>query len=243
MQRILSYLRKTIDNYEMINEGDKIAVGLSGGKDSFTLLMGLKALQRFYPKKFEIIAISINPGFEYFNSKFLKEKCKEIGIDFFEEKSNIKEIVFDIRKEQNPCSLCANLRRGIINSVAIREKCNKIALGHNQDDSIETFLLNFIYAGNLSTFAPISYMDRSKITLIRPLIDTPEKDIKKFIKRNNIEIMPKICPMDGISKREDMKQMILNLEKIIPNVRANMIGAIKRAKINGWKVGEKGELK
>ena len=235
MQRILSYTRKAIENYQMIEEGDKIAVGLSGGKDSFTLLMGLKALQRFYPKHFEIIAISINPGFEFFNSIFLQEQCNKIGVPFIEEKSHIKEIVFDIRDEKNPCSLCANLRRGILNSIAIREGCNKIALGHNQDDALETFLLNFLYAGNLSTFAPISYMDRSKITLVRPLIDTPEKEIKKFIKRNEVEVMPKVCPMDGISKREDMKNMILEWEKKIPTIRANMVGAIKRSHINGWK--------
>ena len=236
MQRILSYLRKTIETYNLIENGDKIAVGLSGGKDSFTLLMGMKALQRFYPLNFELIAVSIDPGFDFFNRDFLNKKCEEIGVPLIIEESHIKEIVFDIRKEKNPCSLCANLRRGILNSVAIREKCNKIALGHNQDDALETFLLNFLYAGNLSTFTPVSYMDRSKITLIRPLIDTPEKEIKKFIKRNNIEVMPKLCPMDGVSKREDMKNMILDWEKKIPTIRANMVGAIKRANINGWKV-------
>lgn len=209
--------------------------GLSGGKDSFTLLMGLNALRRFYPKHFELLAISVNPGFDFFNSDFLRQKCDEIGVPFIEEDSHIKEIVFDIRKEKNPCSLCANLRRGILNSVCIREGYNKIALGHNQDDSLETFLLNFIYAGNLSTFAPISYMDRSKITLIRPMIDIPEKEIRKFIKRNHIEVMPKVCPMDGVSKREDMKNMIFEWENQIPTVRANMVGAIKRAAINGWK--------
>lgn len=235
MQRILSYLRKTVETYELIDEGDKIAVGLSGGKDSFTLLMALKALQRFYPLHFDLIAISIDPGFDFFNRDFLKKKCDEIGLPLFIEESHIKEIVFDIRKEKNPCSLCANLRRGILNSTAIRENCNKIALGHNQDDALETFLLNFIYAGSLSTFAPISYMDRSKMTLIRPLIDTPEKEIKKFVKRSNVELMPKVCPMDGISKREDMKKMIMEWEKKLPNVRANMVGAIKRANINGWK--------
>ena len=235
MQRILSYLRKTVETYKLIDEGDKIAVGLSGGKDSFTLLMALKALQMFYPLHFDLIAISIDPGFDFFNRDFLKKKCDEIGVPLFIEEAHIKEIVFDIRKEKNPCSLCANLRRGILNSTAIRENCNKIALGHNQDDALETFLLNFIYAGSLSTFAPISYMDRSKITLIRPLIDTPEKEIKKFVKRANVELMPKICPMDGISKREDMKKMIMEWEKKLPNVRANMVGAIKRANINGWK--------
>ena len=139
MQRILSYIRKAVDDYNMIEEGDKIAVGLSGGKDSIALLMGLKNLQRFYPKKFEIIAISINPGFEFFNSEFLKKTCENIGVQYVEEESHIKEIVFDIRQEKNPCSLCANLRRGILNSTAIREGCNKIALGHNEDDVLETF--------------------------------------------------------------------------------------------------------
>lgn len=238
MQRILSYLRRTIDNYNMIEEGDKIAVGLSGGKDSFTLLMGLKALQRFYPKKFDIIAISVNPGFEFFNSNFLKTKCEEIGVEYVEEVSHIKEIVFDIRKEKNPCSLCANLRRGIINSVAIRENCNKIALGHNQDDVLETFLLNLLYTGSINTFAPLSYMDRTKITLIRPLVYLPEKETKRFVKKNNIKIMPKACPMDGYSKREDMKTQIFKWQKDIPMIRANLFGAIQR-NIEGWKKNEK----
>ena len=235
MQKILGYLRKAIEHYNMIDEGDKIAVALSGGKDSITLLMGLKGLQRFYPKHFELIAISVNPGFEYFDTNFLEETCKNIGVEFVEAKSNIKEIVFDIRKEKNPCSLCANLRRGILNSTAIEHGCNKLALGHNEDDVLETFFLNMLYAGNLSTFAPISYMDRSKITLIRPLVYAPEKEIKKFIKRNNISVMNKNCPMDGVSKRETMKDLLYKFSIEIPNVRANLMGAIKRANINGWK--------
>lgn len=235
MQKILGYMRKAIEDYNMIEEGDKIAVGLSGGKDSITLLMGFKALQRFYPKKFDVIAISVNPGFEFFNGEFLRKICEKIGVPFFEEESHIKEIVFDIRKEKNPCSLCANLRRGILNSTAIREGCNKIALGHNEDDVLETFMLNLLYTGSISTFAPISYMDRSKMTLIRPLIYAPEKDIRKFIKKNSIEIMPKSCPMDGVSKREDIKNMIKDLQVDIPHIRANLYGAIQRSNIKGWK--------
>ncbi len=235
MQRILSYIRKAVDEYNMIEDGDKIAVGLSGGKDSITLLMGLKELQRFYPKKFDIIAISINPGFDFFNSSFLKKTCENIGVEYIEEESHIKEIVFDIRNEKNPCSLCANLRRGILNSTAIREGCNKIALGHNEDDVLETFFLNLLYGGSINTFPPTAYMDRSKITLIRPLIYAPEKSIKTFIKKNNIEVMPKCCPMDGVSKREDMKKLIWDFQKEIPNVKANIYGAIKRGNIKGWK--------
>jgi tRNA 2-thiocytidine biosynthesis protein TtcA len=234
MQRILGYMRKAIDDYNMISDGDRIAVGLSGGKDSTTLLIGLKNLQRFYPKKFELVAVSINPGFEEFNSELLSNLCNKLDVKFIEEKSHIKEIVFDIRKEKNPCSLCANLRRGIINSVALRENCNKIALGHNEDDVLETFFLNLLYGGSINTFAPSSYMDRSKITLIRPLIYAPEKYIRSFVKRNNIEVMPKVCQIDGVSKREDMKKLIFDLQEDIPNIRANLYGAIKRSTIKGW---------
>ncbi len=237
MQKILSHMRKAIEEYKMLDEGDKIAVCLSGGKDSITMLYAFKNLQIFYPKKFEIIAISVNPGFEHFDIEFLKVLCNKIDVPLFIENSNAKEIVFDIRKEKNPCSLCANLRRGVINSVAIREGCNKIALGHNQDDVLQTFLLNLLYTGNIGTFSPMSYMDRSKITLIRPLIYTPEKDIKRYIKRNNISVMDKVCPMDGTSKREDMKNLIYSLSKNIPMIRANLFGAIQR-NLDDWKINK-----
>lgn len=235
MQKILGYMRKAIEDYNMIEDGDKIVVGLSGGKDSTTLLLGLKNLQRFYPKKFEILAVTINPGFDNFDITPISSLCKDLNINLLEEKTHIKEIVFDIRNEKNPCSLCANLRRGILNSVAIREGYNKIALGHNEDDVLETFFLNLLYGGSINTFAPISYMDRSNITLIRPLIYAPEKYIRNFVKRNNIPIMPKVCPIDGVSKREDMKKLILDFQKDIPTIRANLYGAIKRSNIKGWK--------
>lgn len=234
MQHILSKMRKAIEDYNMIDEGDKIAVCLSGGKDSITMLNGLKALQRFYPKHFDLIAITVNPGFENFNKDILQKNCDEIGVPLFIEDTQIKEIVFDVRKEKNPCSLCANLRRGALNTVAKREGCNKIALGHNEDDVLETFFLNLLYGGNISTFAPTAYMDRSKITLIRPLIYAPERCIKTFVKKNGIEVMLKCCPMDGVSKREDMKNLIWEFQKKIPNVKANIYGAIKRSNIKGW---------
>lgn len=235
MQKILGYMRKAIDNYNMIEDGDKIAVALSGGKDSVTMLMGLKNLQRFYPKKFDIIAITINPGFEKFDTNLLKNICKNIDVPLIIENGHMKEIVFDIRQEKNPCSLCANIRRGMLNSIATREGCTKIAVGHNEDDVLETFIMNLFYAGSINTFAPISYMDRSKMTLIRPLIYAPEKYIRNFVKRNNITVMPKACPMDGVSKREDIKNLLKNLQKDIPNIRANLYGAIKRGNVNGFK--------
>ncbi len=235
MQKILSYMRKAIEEYNMIEENDKIAVCLSGGKDSITLLHAFKALQRFYPKKFELIAISINPGFEFFDTTLLQNLCDNLEIPLFIEKTHTKEIVFDIRKEKNPCSLCANLRRGAINSIAVREGCNKIALGHNQDDVLETFLLNLFYTGSIGTFSPVSHMDRTGITLIRPLVYTPEKETKRFVKKNNLTVMPKVCPMDGTSKREDMRLMIFSLQKNIPMIRANLFGAIQR-NLPDWKV-------
>ena len=234
MQQILSPLRKAIEEYNMIEEGDKIAVCLSGGKDSITLLHGLKALQRFYPKHFELIAISINPGFDFFDENLLKNICEEVNVPLFIECNHAKEIVFDIRNEKNPCSLCANLRRGIINSIAIREGCNKIALGHNQDDVLETFLLNLLYTGTINTFAPVSFMDRTQITLIRPLVLTSEKNIKRYIKKAGTPVMNKVCPMDEKSKREDMKSQIVSWQKNIPMIRANLFGAITR-NIDEWK--------
>ena len=234
MQKILSYMRKAIRAYDMIQDGDKIAVCLSGGKDSITMLMGLKQLQTYFDKDFEIVAVSVNPGFEFFDCDFLQKVCDDIGVPLIIENSDIKQIVFDIREEKRPCSLCANIRRGILNSVAVREGCNKIALGHNEDDALETFLMNLLLTGSFSTFGPTSYMDRSKITVIRPLIYTPEKEIRKFVKRENIKVMPKACPMDGVSKREYMKNLLNDLNKDIPMCRANLLGVIKRNHLKGW---------
>lgn len=234
MQKILSTLRKAIEYFNMIDDGDKIAVALSGGKDSITMMLALKNLQIFYPKKFELIAISINPGFEKFDTSFLENLCNTNNIPLFIENTHAKEIVFDIRKEKNPCSLCANLRRGALSTVAIEQNCNKIAIGHNLDDALETFMLNTLYTGNISTFSPKAYMDRSKLTVIRPLVFTYEKDIKAFVKRNNITVMEKCCPYDGITKREDMKILLNNLRKDIPRVKENLFGAILRSNIQGW---------
>lgn len=235
MQRILSSLRKAIEEFNMIEEGDKIAVALSGGKDSITMLKALKNLECFYPKKFELIAISVNPGFEFFDSSFLQKTCDELDIPFIEEKYDINKIVFEERHEKNPCSLCANLRRGILNSAANREHCTKLALGHNLDDVLETFLMNLFFAGNMSTFSPISYMDRSGMTIIRPLIYVLEKETQRYIKRSGTQIMPKVCPIDGHSTREYIKNLIAELAIKNPHVKAIIMGAIQRNHINGWR--------
>lgn len=235
MQRIEGLMRRAIEDYSMIEEGDKIAVALSGGKDSIALLYALKNLQRYHDKKFDLLAISVNPGFEGFNEEIIKKICDNINVEVKIENVSIKQIVFDERKEKNPCSLCANLRRGVLNNAAKKYGCNKIALGHNEDDVLETFLMNMIYAGNIGTFSPITYMNRSDMTLIRPLIYVPEKLTKRFIKKYEIEILDKVCPIDGTTKRQFALDLLKQLEKMNKQTRANLMGAIKRANLNGWK--------
>lgn len=239
MKQILSSIRKAVEDYNMIEEGDKIAVALSGGKDSLTLLLALKQLQRFYPRHFEIMALTIDPGSNVFDTKELEEFCEKQEIEYVIERTNIKEVVFDIRKEKNPCSLCANLRRGALNGVAEAHGCNKVALGHHQDDVIETFFLSLFYEGHIHTFSPTTYLSRKNIVTIRPMIYVKEKDIKSFVKRNPIPIMKKSCEMDGKSKREYMKDLIKTLTKDIPKLRACVFGAIQRSSIPGWKLEEK----
>ena len=194
----------------------------------------IKIITKILSQTFRFNSNISNPGFDFFNTELLQKNCDEIGVPLFIENSSIKEIVFDVRKEKNPCSLCANLRRGIINSIAVREGCNKIALGHNMDDVLETFLLNLLYTGSISTFAPKSYMDRTKVTLIRPLILLSEKDTRRFVKKYNKPVMPKVCPMDEHTKRESMKEQIFLWQKDIPMVKANLFGAISR-NLEGWK--------
>lgn len=235
MKQILSSMRKAVDEYGMIEEGDKIAVGLSGGKDSVTLLLALKNLQIFYPKKFELMAITVDPGSNTFDTTDLESMCKEKNIPYVIEKTNIKEVVFDIRKEKNPCSLCANLRRGALNSVAKEHGCNKIALGHHKDDVIETFLLSLFYEGHIHTFSPNTYLSRTDLTVIRPMIYLEEKEIKAFAKRNEIPVMSKTCEADGVTSRESMKNLIMELAKKIPRLKSCLFGAIERSNIQGWK--------
>lgn len=226
MQKILGYMRKAIDEYNMIEDGDKIAVALSGGKDSFTLLLGLKNLQRFYPKKFDIIGVTINPGFEFFDSSLIKNFCDKLDVPFFEEHSHAQEIVFEIRKEKNPCSLCANLRRGALNDTAKKLGCNKVALGHHRDDAIETFLMSMLYEGRVSCFSPKTHMDRQDITIIRPMIYIEEYMTKKAAKDYNYPIIKNPCPADGKTNRQNIKELVAKLNQDMPGSKKNLFGAL-----------------
>lgn len=235
LQTIMGKARRAIDDYAMIDDGDKIAIGLSGGKDSLTLLHSLYYLKKYYTKKFDIMAITIHPGSETFDTTKLEELCKKLDIEYIVYHSDISKVVFDIRKEKNPCSLCANMRRGMLNSIAIEHGCTKIALAHHSDDVIETFLMSIFLNGKIHTFSPITYLSRSDIKVIRPFIYVSEKEIRHVAKALEYPVIGKCCPRDGYTKREYIKNLIRTISLDIPKVRTNIMGAIMRSDIPGWK--------
>lgn len=225
-QKMLSPLRKAITQYKMIKDGDKIAVGLSGGKDSVTLLKLLAEYRKFSPEKFDLIAITVDLAFEKQEKDYtpLKEFCESLGVEYFIDETEIGKIVFDIRHEQNPCSLCSKMRKGSLNSLAVAKGCNKVAFGHHSDDLIETLFLSLFFEGRLSTFAPKSFLDKTGITLIRPMLYIPEKDIISYSK--NLPWVDSCCPANDFTKREYVKKIINIIEMDVPGVRKNMFNAI-----------------
>lgn len=233
MQKLLSILRRAINDFELIEDGDKIAIGLSGGKDSITLLHLMKAYQRFSPEKFDLVAISLDPG--DFNFDELKKLCNELQVPYHIVKTDIKEIVFDIRKEKNPCSLCAKLRRGMLNSEAKALSCNKVALGHHKNDAIETLLMSMFYEGRINSFSPKTYLDRTDITVIRPMVYIDERDIKSLSIKYNFPIVHNPCPANGNSKRQYVKDLTYQLEKDIPGLKDHLLGALTNVdQLNIW---------
>jgi len=222
-QKILSSLRRAVDSYNLINDGDRIAVGVSGGKDSLVLLEALHNYSKFAPYKFEVVGITIDMfGDSDFNK--IKEFCAEREIEYHIIPSDIYKIVFEERKEKNPCSLCSKLRRGMLNTTAIELKCNKLALGHSMDDAIHTFLLSLCYEGRISTLSPMSYLDRTGITVIRPLYLTDERDI--IGASHTLPIVKSKCPVDKLTKREYVKDIIKFIQQEIPFVKERIFGAI-----------------
>lgn len=234
-QEMLAPFRRAIEDYKMIEQGDKIAVGVSGGKDSLTLLALLKAFQRFSPNKFDLTAITIDMGFDKSGKQFdkVKEYCDEIGVPYYIERTDIGEILFEARKESNPCSLCSKMRRGALNTKLLSLGCDKLALGHHAEDMMETFLLSLFYEGRLSTFSPISYMDRTGVSMIRPMIYISENDIAAYARSLPVVFNP--CPADKHTKREYMKDLIKTLQKDMPFVKDRMLGAISHPeRYNLW---------
>ena len=233
-QKLLSYVRRAVDDYKMIEENDKIAIGLSGGKDSISLLLALSDLRKFYPKKFNICAITVSLGFNGSDFTPMEEICKKIDVDYHVIDTQIGEIIFDARKESNPCSLCAKMRKGALNNKADELGCNKIALGHNRDDIIETFMMSLIFEARISTFQPVSFLEKKKLFSIRPLMYVPESDIKGYIRRNNLPIIKNPCPANGNTKRQEMKDLIKDLCRKYDNADTKIFNAISRSKIDGW---------
>jgi len=233
-QKLLSYVRKAIEDYKMIDENDKIAIGISGGKDSLCTLLALCDLRRFYPKKFDIVAITVSLGFKNANYDKIKDFCDSIGVEYKVVETDIGQIVFEERKEKNPCSLCAKMRKGALNDAAETLGCNKIALGHNKDDIVETFFMSLIFEGRINTFAPVSYLDRKKLYSIRPLMYAPEKDIRSYVKKYDIPVLKSPCPVDGETKRQEIKELIEDLSKTYENLDGKVFGAIRRSSIKGW---------
>ncbi len=234
LQQVLSLTRKAIDDYHMIEEGDRIAVGISGGKDSLTLLYALHGLMRFYPAKFSIHAVTVDLGFQNLNLEGIEKICEELEIPYTIVKTDIGSIVFEDRKETNPCALCAKMRKGALNDAIKKAGCNKVAYAHHKDDVVETMMLSLVYEGRFHTFSPVTYLDRMDLTVIRPLIYMNEADVIGFINKHNIAVVKSPCPADGHTKREYAHELLRDINLNAPGVKERMFTAIRSAHIDRW---------
>ncbi len=236
MHKILGYMRRAIQEFDLIANGDRIAVGVSGGKDSVVMLKGLVMLQRFIGIDYTVVAITLDSRFngEKGNYEPIAELCKELGVEYVLVDTHIGEIVFDVRKEPNPCSLCARMRRGALHDAAKEAGCNKIALGHNYNDVIETFVMNLTIEGRLGCFAPKSYLSRKDLTMIRPLVFAPERDIRSAANRNNLPIVKSKCPADGVTSRQKVKEELAMRDKQDRGFSDRLFGALRKSGLDGW---------
>ena len=239
LQQVMSRVRKALDDYHMIDEGDRIAIGVSGGKDSLTLLYAMAEIRRFYPVHFELEAISVDLGFaEKVSYAPIEALCRDLRVNYTIVPSEVAEIVFNVRQESNPCSLCAKLRKGAFNTKARELGCNKIAYAHHKDDIVETLLMSLIYEGRLHTFAPVTYLGRMDLTLIRPLIYMDEADVIGFKNMYHLPVQKNPCPADGFTRREYAKDLIKDLNREAPGVKNRMFTAIVGSGIDGWGRGD-----
>jgi tRNA 2-thiocytidine biosynthesis protein TtcA len=234
MKKITSYIRRAVEDYDMIHEGDRVAVGISGGKDSLVLAGALAQLSRYYPKKFTVVGLTLDMGYNADYSE-VKKYCESFGIEHIVKYTNIKEVVFDYRQESNPCSLCAKMRRGALNDFAIEQGCRRVALGHHNDDVLETFFLSLLYEGRVSCFSPVTYLDRTDIYQIRPMIYVSERDIRGVVRRLDVPVIHNPCPANGVTKRQYMKDLISRLDKeTTPGLKKRIFTAVQNSKIDGW---------
>lgn len=236
MQRLQGQMRKAITEYQMIENGDRIAVGVSGGKDSLALLYGLAQLKKYMELTFSLHAITLDMGFEGKEGDFsaIEALCAELDVPYTVKRTQIGEIVFDIRKEPNPCSLCARMRRGSLHDEAKLQGCNKIALGHHMDDAVETFFLNLFYEGRIGCFSPKSFLSRKELWMIRPMVFATEHEVIKAARETALPVMASKCPADGHSTREEIKKFIAEKERLDHGFRDRIFGAMIRSGIDGW---------
>jgi len=227
VKKILGPLRRGVEKYEMIKPGDRIAIGLSGGKDSTALLVAMKRFQSFSPIPFELEGITLDMGFGGMDLTPLADLCAKLDVPYTIKKTRIGPIVFEERQEKKPCSLCARMKRGALHNLTIERGCRTIALGHHADDAIETFFLSLFYEGRINTFSPVTYLDRKDITVIRPLIFVKERDIISDSEMKNLPVIQSTCPANGLTKREDIKNMIKELRKTMPDMDDRVLGAIQ----------------
>ena len=235
MQKLLSQVRKCIRDYQMLSPGDRVAVGVSGGKDSLALLRLLAELRDHSAVPFELLAVTLDMGYEEMDFSPVADLCARLQVPYTLRRTQIREIVFDMRKEENPCALCAKLRRGILNETAVALGANKVALGHHYDDTVETFALSLIYEGRISCFLPVTYLDRTGLTLIRPMLYLHEKTIRNFAEREHLPVVHNPCPADKNTKREDVKALLYELEGRYPGLKDNIFGGLQRSPLPGWK--------
>ena len=234
LQQIMSKTRKAVDDYKMINENDTIAVGISGGKDSLALLYALAGMRRFYPIHYSLIAITCDLGFKNVDFNEIKKLCEELDVKYYIVESDISDIVFNVRKEENPCSLCAKMRKGAMYNFLKEVGCSKIAYAHHQDDVVETYMMSLIYEGRQNTFSPVTYLDRTGVTVISPFIYMKEADIIGFVKANNVPVLKSPCPVDGYTKRQFAKDLLKSINEEAPGVRDRIFTAIQNSNIKGW---------
>lgn len=236
MQKILGCIRKAVQLYNLIEDGDKIAVAISGGKDSLVMLQGLAEFKRFAGIDYSLTAVTIDPCFDGQEGDYsaVQSLCDKLGIPYTVERTDIAKIVFDIRKEKNPCSLCAKMRRGALHELAKALGCNKLALGHNNDDVVETFIMNLFREGRIACFAPKSYLTRRDLTVIRPLCLASEAQVRAAAKHESIEIVKSKCPADKHTKRQEAKDWLYAREREDKGFIIRLFGAMHRADVNGW---------
>lgn len=234
LRRLLSYVRRAADDYGLLEENDRIAVGVSGGKDSMVLLYALKHLQRFYPKHFDLIAVTVHLGHEGFDLEGVQVFCEELEVPHELVQTHIAEIVFHEQKDHKACSLCARLRKGALNQAALAHGCNKVAYAHHRDDLIETMLLSLIYEGRFHSFSPKTELERTGLTLIRPLMYVPESDVIGFQRRYSLASVKNPCPMDGHTKRQYVKDLLRKLNQDNPGVKERLFASIHAASFDDW---------